>query len=78
MANDTAPQYPSDMPTKRYVSMNLEPATVEQARRLARWLSVEADRNVPLSEAISAAIAEAREHPQTLIARLTREVQGND
>ena len=60
------------MTTKKFQSMNLEPSAIEEIRRLARWLSVEADRNVPLSEAVSAAIAEARTHSESLVQRVAR------
>lgn len=73
MGQTTTAHYAYDMPpTKKFASMNLEPAAIEEVRRLARWLSLEADRNVPLSEAVTAAIMEARAHPETLIARVTR------
>ncbi len=60
------------MPPKKFASMNLEPAVIEEIRRLSRWLSLQADRNVPLSEAVSAAIEEARAHPDELVQRVSR------
>lgn len=71
MSQPTTTKYPCDMTTKKFQSMNLEPSAIEEIRRLARWLSVEADRNVPLSEAVSAAIAEARMHSENLVQRVT-------